>query len=279
MTQEVDEDKVPAVVESEAFDIARTDPSLAFSKMREVVRLAADRCVGPAFVVNIQGKKYPKVEWWTTVGFSLGLVPREVSSTKLDRENELAYESAVEVWRGNQLVTRATAICSSTEKRWHHADEYAVKSMATTRATGKAYRIPLSFLAVMSGLEPTPADEVPPGGFETAPVPRVAQWESGSEPELPPLEPEVVAPVTDVSDVKKALFEELLAWPIERRDAVMQACSMVRDENGKPKVKNDRPVCIESVEKALSPKISDKWAAATLGKVKAMKQRLAQGAE
>ena len=33
--------------------------------------------------------------------------------------------------------------------------------MAITRASGKAYRIPLSFLAVMAGLEATPAEEIP----------------------------------------------------------------------------------------------------------------------
>ena len=33
--------------------------------------------------------------------------------------------------------------------------------MAITRATGKAYRIPLSFLAVMAGLAPTNAEEIP----------------------------------------------------------------------------------------------------------------------
>jgi len=33
--------------------------------------------------------------------------------------------------------------------------------MSITRASGKAYRIPLSFLAVMAGLEVTPAEEMP----------------------------------------------------------------------------------------------------------------------
>ena len=53
-------------------------------------------------------------------------------------------------------------MCSNREERWRNADEYAIKSMSITRASGKAYRIPLSFLAVMAGLEVTPAEEMPP---------------------------------------------------------------------------------------------------------------------
>jgi len=267
-------DLVP-VTSAGAFDLATTDPATAFQKMGEVVRLAAQSCKGPAFVVSIQGKKYPKVEWWSTVGFSLGLVPREASSRKLDTpEGEIVYESVVEVWRGEQLVTRASAICSSKEKRWGHADEYAVKSMATTRAIGKAYRVPLSFLAVMSGLEPTPSDEIPPGGFE--------KWDNpqAPEPELPPLEPEVMPHPHGLSSVKQALAEALMAWPPDKRDAVVQKCSMIV-EDGKPVLGRDgKPKCIESVDKALSEKISDKWTGATLQRVREMANRIAakQGA-
>ncbi|MDP7475517.1 MAG: hypothetical protein QF859_06100, partial [Candidatus Marinimicrobia bacterium] len=50
------------------------------------------------------------------------------------------------------------------EDQWKDAPEYSIKSMAITRATGKAYRIPLSFLAVMAGLAPTNAEEIPVEG-------------------------------------------------------------------------------------------------------------------
>ena len=42
--------------------------------------------------------------------------------------------------------------------------------MAITRASWKSYRIPLSFLAVMAGLEVTPAEEMPPVE-QTQPIP------------------------------------------------------------------------------------------------------------
>jgi len=40
--------------------------------------------------------------------------------------------------------------------------------MAITRATAKAYRIGLSFLATFAGLEPTPAEEITQNDFENS---------------------------------------------------------------------------------------------------------------
>jgi len=95
------------------------------------------------------------------VSASLGLFPQVVFAQRLERDGEIAYEAKVAVYRQNQIVASGEAMCSSKEERWSHADEYAIKSMAITRASGKAYRIPLSFLAVMAGLEATPAEEIP----------------------------------------------------------------------------------------------------------------------
>jgi hypothetical protein len=138
-----------------------TDPERAYKEAQRLVSVVANRCTGPGYLVNIKGKQYPKIEWWTSVSASLGLFPRVLFSKRLDREGEIAYEAKVEVHRNGQIVASGEALCSNRESRWQHADEYAIKSMAITRASGKAYRIPLSFLAVMAGLEVTPAEEMP----------------------------------------------------------------------------------------------------------------------
>ena len=138
------------------------DPERAYKEAQRLVSVVANRCTGPGYLVNIKGKQYPKIEWWTSISASLGLFPRVLYSKRLDREDEIAYEAKVEVFRnGNQIVASGEAMCSNRESRWQGADEYAIKSMAITRASGKAYRIPLSFLAVMAGLEVTPAEEMP----------------------------------------------------------------------------------------------------------------------
>jgi hypothetical protein len=138
-----------------------SDPEQAYQEAQRLVKVVATRCAGPGYLVNIRGKQYPKIEWWTSVSASLGIFPQVVYSKRIDRENEIVYEAKVEVHRNGQVLSSGEALCSSAETRWQHADEYAIKSMAITRASGKAYRIPLSFLAVMAGLEVTPAEEMP----------------------------------------------------------------------------------------------------------------------
>lgn len=150
----VREDNVPMMMTA--------DPVQNFRQMRALVSEVSAACTGKAFRANIQGKDYPTVQWWTTVGASLGMFPYEVWSKKIEDDNgKMAYESFVEVRRNGVAITSASAICSTGERTWSSRDEYAIKSMATTRATAKAYRLGLSFLAVLAGLEATPAEEMP----------------------------------------------------------------------------------------------------------------------
>lgn len=132
---------------------------------------------GPQFVSDIQGRRYPKVEWWTTVAAHAGLTALESGSRKVtcaDHEGKhYGYESSVEIMDSDGVIrSRASMICLSCEVRskrtgatWGDNGEYAVKSMSLTRATSKAFRVNLSYLAVLAGLEATPAEEVPRDGF------------------------------------------------------------------------------------------------------------------
>ncbi len=137
------------------------DPEQAYMEAQRLVNVVASRCTGPGYLVNIRGKQYPKIEWWSSVSASLGLFPRVVYSKRMDRDDEIAYEAKVEVHRNGNVIASGEAMCSNREERWKNADEFAIKSMSITRASGKCYRIPLSFLAVMAGLEVTPAEEMP----------------------------------------------------------------------------------------------------------------------
>jgi hypothetical protein len=151
-----------AIVEQRAtaLDLTKTDPMASLLKAEEVVGYMAAKCTGTQFITEISGRKYPRVEWWTTVGLGLGIFPYLMSNERLDRNDELVYEASVEIRMNGQALCRGEAICSSREANWGDRDEYAIKSMAATRATGKAFRLGLSGLAVMAGLEATPAEEM-----------------------------------------------------------------------------------------------------------------------
>ena len=98
----------PVAISSSAFDLAQTHPAAAFERASELVKIMASRCTGPQFVVQIQNRAYPKVEWGTTVGSALGLFPVEISSVRKELDNGgYMYEAVVEVRHNGTLVTRA----------------------------------------------------------------------------------------------------------------------------------------------------------------------------
>ena len=108
--------------------------------------------------VPIRKKNYLLVDAWTCLGSLVGVFPRTVWS----RPVENGWEARVEaVTKDGQVVGAAEAECLRSETRWTNADDYAVRSMAQTRAMGKALRMPLGFIAVLAGFEATPAEEMP----------------------------------------------------------------------------------------------------------------------
>ena len=111
---------------------------------------------------NIQGKNYPLVEAWQFAGSQLGLIPvvREVKN--LSTDTELKYEAMVEVIRltDSVVLSRGYAVCSNKENSKRRFDEYAIASMAQTRAVGKAYRNILAWLMKAAGFEAAPAEEM-----------------------------------------------------------------------------------------------------------------------
>lgn len=114
-------------------------------------------------VANIQGRDYVKVEGWSTLGSMLGVVP-VVAWT---RRTEDGWEARVEAKTlDGRTVGAAEAMCSKAEKTWKSRDDYALRSMAQTRATSKALRGPLGFVVTLAGYEATPAEEMPAEGFQ-----------------------------------------------------------------------------------------------------------------
>ena len=117
---------------------------------------------------NIQGKQFVNVEGWQFAGASLGLMPIITETTDLTRRGtepgqvEIKYMAKCEVRNitSGQLVATGVALCSNFERSKKGFDEYAILSMAQTRAIGKAYRNLLAWLMKAAGFEATPAEEM-----------------------------------------------------------------------------------------------------------------------
>lgn len=140
----------------QSFDLAA--PQEAMKVAVELQRFVTEK----KLTANIKGKNYPLVEAWQFAGSQLGLYPLLTETKDLSNDKECKYQATVEIRRigGDQLVSRGVAICSNREASKKLFDEYAILSMAQTRAEGKAYRMLLSWLMKAAGFEATPAEEM-----------------------------------------------------------------------------------------------------------------------
>lgn len=143
-----------------------SSPALIIEEATDIANQLSDIIKSKKLYKAIGKKNHVFVEGWTTLGALLGVFPYPETSIRLDREDEIAYEATVIVRTLSGLeLSKGEAICSSKESNWRNADEYAIKSMATTRATSKALRIPLGWVMVLAGYSATPAEEMMGSGF------------------------------------------------------------------------------------------------------------------
>jgi len=159
-----------AVVESGPLSVPKRGISLLELGLRpeEVVDIGVEiaDCLrkiierpGKLLYTSVKGKKHVHVEGWTTMGAMLGIVPEEVESKRLD---DKTWETTIQLKKlsTGMVITKASHICSKKEKMWSNRDEYAIKSMSATRATGKVFRLSFSWIMVLAGYSPTPAEEM-----------------------------------------------------------------------------------------------------------------------
>lgn len=113
----------------------------------------------------ISGKKHVKVEGWSLLGTFLGILPKERS---IIEHADGSFEASFDLIRQSDgtIVGGASALCGKDEKRWAGADRYARRSMAATRAVGKAYRTSFSWIISLAGYAPTPEEEMPKEAIE-----------------------------------------------------------------------------------------------------------------
>lgn len=143
-------------IQTPSYQMVNKDSMLSLSN--ELKRFVKDAHL----VSNIKGKDYCNVEAWQMAGASLGLFPIITSVQDLSSETEIKYMATCEVrsYQDNKLVSVGIAICSNKEGSKKFFDEYAILSMAQTRAVGKAFRNQLAWLMKAAGFEATPAEEM-----------------------------------------------------------------------------------------------------------------------
>lgn len=150
----------------------------------ELMRVATDvaglcKQIALKTAVDIQGKKYVRVEGWQAIANAHGCLAAASNVEKVDG----GIRAIGEIRRADNgvIICTAEGFVGDDEKTWAGRDEYARRAMAQTRAISRVCRSAFAHVVVMmdAGLSTTPAEEVPQGGFhDAAPA-------GGSSPSVP----------------------------------------------------------------------------------------------
>jgi hypothetical protein len=188
-----------AVVEAQApVTLFRTEkPAEVVARASEMAHELAKVVKKQKLTTRISGRDHVRVEGWTLLGTMLGVFP----ICQWTRKMENGWEARVEARTlAGQLIGAAEAQCLRSENLWKSRDDYALRSMAQTRATSKALRQPLGFVMTLAGFDATPAEEMPHDDIIDAPAARTPQFNV----------PDALAPGDDDDPERARLAGELL---------------------------------------------------------------------
>ncbi|MVN74909.1 hypothetical protein GO988_01070 [Hymenobacter sp. HMF4947] len=213
-------------VRVESYDIAKSDETLDLAK--DLAKFIKDNKLS----TQVQGKEFVNVEGWQYAGSRLGIVPIVEHVINVSNDQELKYQAKVTLYdlRHGTTVGAGFAICSNKESGKKFYQEFAIASMAQTRAVGKAYRNILAWIIRAAGYEPTPAEEMEYSGNVPAPALPVAAEPAApvmravttaptpaAPAEAPAAEAPVVAPVQYATASQKEEIIRLLNHPLITR--------------------------------------------------------------
>lgn len=120
-----------------------------------------DLVVKNKLYTNIKGKNYVNVEGWQIAGAFTGVFPIIEKVENLSQGNVYKYRAEATLRdKDNNIVGSGVAICTNKEPGKGGFEEYAVASMAQTRAVGKAFRMKIGWLLKVAGYEATPVEEM-----------------------------------------------------------------------------------------------------------------------
>jgi hypothetical protein len=140
-------------------------PAEVVHNAREQAQILMDIVEKTRCYQTIKGKKYLQVEAWETIG-AFNRVHAETKEMKpITKDGDvLGYEAHVQLIRDGTIVGGAIMPCYFTEHACagkHGDDKHkACMSAAQTFATSKAYRMNYSYVAILAGYQPTPAEEM-----------------------------------------------------------------------------------------------------------------------
>jgi len=151
--------------------------------MKKMAMVLKAYIVSNKLSVRIVDRDYVMCEGWQFAGGLMGMAARVVKIENLSSSTEKKWRADVEIvqLKNGSVIGSGMAICSNQETKKRTFDEYAICSMAQTRAIGKAYRNMIGWVIKLAGYEVAPAEEMTKVGQDPAQVVATPAPENGTD--------------------------------------------------------------------------------------------------
>jgi len=165
-------------------ELTVANPSLQMRQATDVAGLCGE--IVKKTAINIQGRKYVKVEGWMAIATAYGCVAgatnvqqvhggvaatgelRKISDGTLVATAEGFVGEDETTWFGGEKEVRdKTTQTGWATRKFPPRQMYAIRAMAQTRAISRVCRSAFAHVVVLidTNLSTTPAEEIPDGGF------------------------------------------------------------------------------------------------------------------
>jgi hypothetical protein len=150
--------------------------ALSTADPRKLIEIASKQATALKEIIDnkklytdIKGRKHVSVEGWQTLG-ALNMLQAFTERVTVEKfeDGEIRATAMVSARRVQDgvAVAQAEGFCSSKETNWKGRDEFAIRSMAQTRATSKVFRQCLAWVMTLAGYEVTPLAEKSDEGLD-----------------------------------------------------------------------------------------------------------------
>src|SRR3990167_2249264 len=220
MAKEPKQETAPAIVPRKEL-ILEGDPEtqLEFAKKAATALMKVVESKPKKVIIN--GKQYLEYGSWQTLARFFGATAGVEWTKPILNQKGLVvgYEARAEVLQRGERISSAEASCLRTERNWASRDEFALKSMAQTRAAAKALRNAFGWVAELAGYQSAPAEEmdaVHGGVIKLDDVPEEAEITvSGADAE-PKKEPRKLTETDKKKLEIKTLIDTKILTPLEQ---------------------------------------------------------------
>lgn len=155
-------DELEAIPTSNLSALTASTPELMIAKATTYATALGTVINDRKLFTLISGKKHVNIEGWSTLGTLLGVMPFIEWSRQCPGENEadMAFEArCILKTMSGQVVGSGESMAAKSEGGVWGKKMYSIRSMAETRATGKAFRLSFAWIMKLAGYDGLPLEE------------------------------------------------------------------------------------------------------------------------